>query len=233
MSLELQSCSDEELARKVQAGSLAAFEGLVSRYERRIYGFVVRFCRNGTDAAEITQDTFVRAFQAIAQFNPRHTFAAWLFTIARHKCIDHHRAAPPPAEEYMPDLAETGNPAEALASREERQNLWDLARHALPELQFQSLWLRYAEDMNVAQVATVLHKTQTHVKVLLFRARQTLARELERRPAGLGHPRTLSELPASPPAAPATSLHHFKLSPDRFTVTSTLASPGADGASRL
>ena len=235
----MQFCSDEELARKAQAGALAAFEGLVSRYERRVYGFVVRFCRNGTDAAEITQDTFVRAFQAIAQFDPNHTFAAWLFTIARRKCIDHHRAAPPPADENVPDLAATGDPAEALAAREERENLWRLAHQALPEMQFQALWLRYAEEMNVAQVAQVLRKTQTHVKVLLFRARQTLARELDRLPAGAGHPRTLSELPASLPTAlnkhrgtPATSLAHLKPS-GGLAVASSLSSPGANGASRL
>ena len=52
-------------------------------------------------------------------------------------------------------------------------------RALLPEGQFQALWLRYAEDMRVAQIARVLGKTQTHVKVLLFRARRKLAVELE------------------------------------------------------
>ena len=56
--------------------------------------------------------------------------------------------------------------------------MWGLARRALPGPQFQTLWLRYAEDMSVAGIAQVLRKTQTHVKVLLFRARRVLAREL-------------------------------------------------------
>jgi RNA polymerase sigma-70 factor (ECF subfamily) len=241
LALELQSCSDEELAAKAQAGSFAAFEGLVTRYERRIYGFVVRFCRNATDAGEITQDTFVRAFQAIAQFDPRHTFAAWLFTIARRKCIDHHRAAPPAADEPLPDLADTGDPAEALASQEERQNLWHLARRALPDLQFQALWLRYGEDLDVAQTARVLRKTRTHVKVLLFRARQTLARELEGSLAGAGHPRTLSELPASLPAAapgkhrgpPPAHLQRLELSLGQLAASTPHASRDADHVTHL
>jgi RNA polymerase sigma-70 factor, ECF subfamily len=177
---DLQRLFDEELARETRAGSLAAFEELVYRYEGRIYAFVTQCCRNRADAQELTQDTFVRAFQAIAQFDPRRGFAPWLFTIARRKCIDHHRAAPPAvAEEPMPELPDLVDPSELLARREERENLWQLARRRLPEAQFQALWLRYAEDMSVAGIARVLGKTQTHVKVLLFRARNTLARELK------------------------------------------------------
>ena len=96
MASDFQSFTDEELARQTQAGSLVAFEELVYRYEGRIYGFVANCCRNGTDAREVTQDTFVRAFQAIGQFDLQRGFAPWLFTIARRKCIDHHRAAPAP-----------------------------------------------------------------------------------------------------------------------------------------
>jgi RNA polymerase sigma-70 factor, ECF subfamily len=177
---DFQRLSDEDLARETQAGSLAAFEELVYRYQQRIYAFVTQCCRNSADAQELTQDTFVRAFQAIAQFDPRRGLAPWLFTIARRKCIDHHRAAPPAmAEEPMPDLSDLVDPSELLARREERESLWQIARRRLPEAQFQALWLRYADDMSVAGIARVLGKTQTHVKVLLFRARNALGRELK------------------------------------------------------
>jgi len=183
VAFDFQKCADEELARHSQAGSLAAFEELVYRYEGRIYGFVSSICRNGADAREVTQDTFVRAFQAIRQFDCGRGFGPWLFTIARRKCIDHHRAAPPAADEALPELADDNDPAELLARQEERQDLWDLARRRLPEAQFQTLWLRYAEGMTVAGIAQVMSKTQTHVKVLLFRARSVLGRELKARQA--------------------------------------------------
>ncbi|MEI6392401.1 MAG: sigma-70 family RNA polymerase sigma factor [Verrucomicrobiota bacterium] len=178
MALEFETVSDEELARRSQAGSLVAFEELVFRYESRIYRFVANSCGNETDVREVTQDTFVRAFQAIAQFDSQRGFAPWLFTIARRKCIDRHRAARPAADELLPDLPDHDDPAELMARQEERQNLWQLAGRLLPEAQFQAIWLRYAEDMNMAEIAQVLRKTQTHVKVLLFRARQTLGRGL-------------------------------------------------------
>lgn len=181
---ELQSLSDEELARQSQGGSLPAFEELVYRYEARVYSFLVQLCASSLDARELTQDTFVRAFQAIARFDSRRAFASWLFTIARNKCIDLHRAAPPAASAAASELPDNDDPAVLLVRREERQNLWELARQHLPTAQFQALWLRYAEDMNIAQIAQVLRKTRTHTKVLLFRARQSLGAKLEA--AGLG-----------------------------------------------
>jgi RNA polymerase sigma-70 factor (ECF subfamily) len=175
---EIQFLSDEQLASQTQAGSMAAFEELVARYERRIYAFVKQSCRSDADARDLTQGTFVRAYQAIAKFDSRRPFAAWLFTIARHLCVDHHRAALPPAGP-MPDEADLNDPAELLAQHEERGGLWRLARCHLPELQFRALWLRYAADLDIEEVADVLGKTRTHIKVLLFRARSALGAELK------------------------------------------------------
>ena len=178
MAQELSSVSDEELARQTQAGSLAAFERLVYRYEKRVHAFISQFCRNATDARELTQDTFVKAFQKMDQFDSRRSFAAWLFTIARRNCIDRHRAAPAVADDPLPDQPDDIDPSELIARREEEQNLWRLARERLGKNQFQALWLHYAEDLDVAQIAQVLGKTRVHVKVILFRARQVLGREL-------------------------------------------------------
>jgi RNA polymerase sigma-70 factor (ECF subfamily) len=178
LAQELPFVSDEDLARQTQAGSLDAFEQLVYRYEGRVHAFVSQFCRHATDARELTQDSFVKAFQKMDQFDSRRSFAAWLFTIARRKCIDRHRAAPPIADDPLPDQLHDTDPSELIARHEERQNLWRLARERLSENQFQAVWLHYGEDMDVAQIAQVLGKTKVHIKVILFRARQILAREL-------------------------------------------------------
>lgn len=178
MTQEPPPVPDEALARQAQAGSMDSFEELVHRYENRIYVFVTQFCRNAVDAREITQDTFVKASQSIDQFDARRSFAPWLFTIARRKCIDRHRASRPASDDPIPELADDNDPAELLARREDGQNLWRSARRHLGDSQFQALWLRYAEDMDVEQIAQVLRKTRVHVKVLLFRARQILSRKL-------------------------------------------------------
>ena len=187
---EPPSISDEALALQTQAGSMEAFEELVLRYERRIYSFVSQSCRDGIDAAEITQETFVKAYQAIEQFDPTRTFAPWLFTIARRKCVDHFRALKnvlplqssslnPASDNAAPEMSDTNDPAEALALLDERRHLWNIAGRILPQSQFDALWLHYVEDMSVAQIAKVLRRPQTYIKVLLFRARKVLAARLK------------------------------------------------------
>jgi RNA polymerase sigma-70 factor (ECF subfamily) len=179
MAPEAQTVSDEELARLTQAGSFDSFEELVRRYEHRIHGFLIQFRLPHADASAVAQDTLVRAFQAIHQFNVRHTFAPWLFTIARHKAIDHLRAhRPPSAAAPLPEAADLNDPSELLAQAEDRKALWQLAQRLLPDPQFQALWLRYVGDLDLAGIAQVLGKTQTNVKVLLFRARHSLGQEL-------------------------------------------------------
>ncbi len=172
--------SDQELARHSRAGSLQAFEQLVFRYEARIYAFLLALSRNPDDAQELAQETFVKAYHAIDRYKQERSFAAWLFAIARHAAIDRQRRAYRMTAEPLPDEADYEDPAELLTRKDERTSLWQFARQTLPELQFQALWLRYAQDMDVEAIATALRKTKTHVKVLLFRARQTLIRELER-----------------------------------------------------
>jgi RNA polymerase sigma-70 factor (ECF subfamily) len=179
VSFEPRQKPDEQLAHESQAGSLDAFEQLVCRYEHRVYAFILRSCSCANDAREITQDTFVKAYQALEQFEPAKPFAPWLFTIARRKCIDRWRATPREDAAPLPEQTDPDDPAELLARKEDTEALWECAHRLLPMAQFQALWLRYAEEMSVQQVAQVLRKTRTHVKVLLFRARQRLVAELE------------------------------------------------------
>jgi RNA polymerase sigma-70 factor, ECF subfamily len=175
VKVDLKSLADGELARESQAGSLEAFEELVSRYEHRVHAFAAQWRRNPSDVRELTQDAFVRAFQAIAQFDAQRPFAPWLFAIVRRRCVDSFRQMQPVSEDSAPDAPDFNDPGELLARREDGENVWRLARRHLPDVQYQAVWLRYAEDMNVAEIARVLGKSQTHIKVLLFRARQKLA----------------------------------------------------------
>jgi RNA polymerase sigma-70 factor, ECF subfamily len=186
MTVEQTPRSDEDLARESQSGSLTAFEELVYRYERCVYTFVSKCCHCGADAGDLTQETFVKAFQAISLYNPKFSFATWLFTIARRKCIDRYRAQPQEPEACVLPPDELPDPSEQVARAEDSLALWDLAARKLPPAQYEALWFRYAEDLSVAEIAHVLRKTRTHVKVLLFRARQSLGRELEA--VGQGRP---------------------------------------------
>ena len=176
--------SDEELAREAQGGSRASFEELVRRYETQLYRFLARTCRNDADGADLTQETFMTAYVKLARYNPAQSFATWLFIIARRKCIDHLRIRRPVGEEAAVELVDENCPAEQAARRDEQSDLWQRARAVLSDVQFQAVWLKYVEDLSVAEIAAVLRRTQTHVKVILFRARTTLAVALDVQPGG-------------------------------------------------
>jgi RNA polymerase sigma-70 factor (ECF subfamily) len=170
---------DETLACEAQAGSMSSFEELVYRYESRIFQFLR--CRVGGvhDAQDLTQSVFVRAFRKIGKFNPRYKFATWLFTIARRESISHYRRQSLMYVKFLPEeLFRVGDPGREAAWRDAREKLWELARHRLPENQFAALYLRAAEQMSIKDVARALQKTQTHVKVLLHRARRQMVKEL-------------------------------------------------------
>jgi RNA polymerase sigma-70 factor (ECF subfamily) len=196
MSESLANQSDESLARQASRGGLEAFDELVRRYQHRLYGFVLQLVPNSADARELTQDAFLRAFRALDQFRSGAAFSAWLFAIARNKAIDHLRCQKQVSDTPQPERPDLDDPSVVLARREDLSQIWLHARHLLPALHFQALWLRYAEDMDVARVAAILGKSRTHVKVLLFRARRTLA-------AGLG-PVAESIAPVARSQAPAS-----------------------------
>jgi len=203
VTVDYQTLTDEELATRSRDGSFVAFEELVRRFESRICAFVWQLCRHEIDAREITQETFVRAFQALGQFDARQSFAPWIFTIARRKCIDHFRARKPIADCEPPEEAHGDDPGALLERREEAQNLWAVARRVLPPVQFEALWLYYVEEMSGAEIAAALGKTQTHVKVMLLRARHALAGRL---PQPGKQNATAARLAVRPPQAVGGSL---------------------------
>ncbi len=177
MTDSFQDASPEQLAQSAQGGDWAAFEALVSRFERRIYGFMFQCCRHHADARELTQETFVTAYQHLADFDVTQSFTTWLFTIARRKWIDcNRRQWRETGVNEIPEMPDLNDPATLMARREAAEELWQSARQLLSDTQFQALWLHYAEDLAVCDVARVIRRTPTHVKVLLFRARRILAR---------------------------------------------------------
>ncbi len=207
MSTDNNEPRDEDLARSAQSGVMAGFEELVWRYETRLFRFLKQSCRNEADAADLTQESLVAAYVNLARYNPERSFATWLFTIARRKLIDHLRVKRPADEASLPEMVDEEDPSVVLERRDEQQALWQVARSILTPIQFEALWLKYVEEMSVAQIARVLGRMQPHVKVILFRARAALAAELESRSARRG---------ISNHAGVGSSESHTDTSPDLF-----------------
>lgn len=177
--------SDEALACKVQAGDPAPYELLVNRYEGKLYQFLRLKTADPRDAEELAQSTLITAFQKIHLYKPKHAFATWLFTIARRLTIDHYRRNKNrpttnalPEESAIGSLVELRTASDLVSDSENISALWKTIREILNDNQFTVMWLKYEQDLPVAEIAVAMKKTKTHVKVMLHRARQTLVAQL-------------------------------------------------------
>lgn len=81
--------NDLELVRSVQAGDSAAFDTLTRKYRERIYSIVYNITANREDAADLTQEAFIRAFTSISRFKGKSSFFTWLYRIAVNATLSH------------------------------------------------------------------------------------------------------------------------------------------------
>lgn len=167
-------CDEVELIRDTLAGRPHAFDQIVRAHDRRVFQFLYQMTRHRQDAEDLAQQTFIKAFHNLARFDPQRPLINWLITIARHTALNHFRSAKR-WEEIPADTAGHGpSPARETEDKDRAENLWSRARAQLPHREFEILWLRFAEELSTEETARVVGLTQSHVKVLVHRARQTL-----------------------------------------------------------
>ena len=171
--------TDEQLVSDALQGSASAFDGLVERYQERLFRFLLTRCRSRADAEDAMQDTFVAAFRYLGSYNPRWRFSTWLYRIAIRNAY-REAARRPQHEEQSGEIAgRVADPLEECIKASERENLWLAAKRLLSDDAYAAMWLRYAEDMTVKEIARALGRPQSWTKVILLRARRRLARALK------------------------------------------------------
>ncbi len=185
----LSSRNVEKLATRSAQGSHADFAELVRRYHERVYNFLLKRTRNPDEAADLTQEAFVRAWQRIDRYDPRWQFSTWIFTIAVRLSVSRQRREKRNIATDDLDQTRSAKGAAVHAAMEHAESintgraLWVMAQDVLSEDQYAALWLRYAEGLSMSDIAKVIGKTQVGVRVSLFRARATLADAARRVPA--------------------------------------------------
>ncbi len=175
------------LVARARDGSKEGFALLVERFQAPLHAFLVVRTASPEDAEELSQEAFLRAWQRLALYDSRWRFSTWLFTLARRIAASRYRRVRhEESGRVYPELVarERERPEELASLKEESANLWALATRVLSTEQRSALWLRYAEDLAPEAIAGVLGKRTPTVRVILFRARERLARALdeERRP---------------------------------------------------
>lgn len=184
--------------QQAKAGDGRAFGLLVESYSRPVYNLTYRMLGNAEEAEDAAQETFLRAFSRLEQYDANHKFSTWLFSIANHYCIDRlrKRRVTQISIDDNPVLEnlEGDDPApDKMALRGERRvEVQQLMAQLDPDYRT-PLALRYWEDLSYEEIAETMGLTVAAVKSRLFRARQRM-----------GELMASAEM-AMPPAAPGKS----------------------------
>jgi RNA polymerase sigma-70 factor (ECF subfamily) len=165
--------SAEELAVRARDGSRASFDELVARYRPRLVAFLARRVGEPADAEDVAQETFLRAYDRLAHYDPTRPFATWLFAIGKNVAANHAIA-----RTRRDARDRDSRPADAVADGAGASDLWQRAQAVLSPDAYRMLWLRYAQGLTVREVAAELDRSSVAVKVMLFRARRRLLQEI-------------------------------------------------------
>ncbi|HEV2492615.1 MAG TPA: sigma-70 family RNA polymerase sigma factor [Terriglobia bacterium] len=180
--------SDREAVAGARAGDTDAFRALVDRYSRKIFRLGYRMTSNEHDAEDVVQETFLRAYRALDQFESRADFGTWIFRIAANAALDlmrkrqrHEESRSPldPAgSEDSPELPSADPTPERLMFSAEVKDKVTRALAGLSAVERTAFVLRHFEGMSIEEIGNVLDLKESATKNTVFRAVQKLRREL-------------------------------------------------------
>jgi RNA polymerase sigma-70 factor (ECF subfamily) len=186
--------SDEALVQRVRSGEREIFGVLVDRYKRGIANFIGATVRNSADTADLSQETFLRAYAHIGTFNPQlGKFSTWIYQIARNVIrtyLAKSLRAPQvqelsqeqSLESTFADLSRDADPAGGVL-REEAERELRAALAELPERTRTVLALRYFDNMEYQTIATTMGLSLGNVKTLIHRGKIALTKKMREREA--------------------------------------------------
>ena len=182
--------SDLSLVQRAQRGESGAFDALVRRYQHKVVKLVMRYVRNPTEAEDIAQDAFIKAYRALSRFRGDSAFYTWLYRIAINTAKNSlaARARNPvqldssgSGDEDRPGLEErmidTATP-EALALTEEIRATVSAAIDRLPEDLRTAIMLRELEGLSYEEIAKTMDCPVGTVRSRIFRAREAVYERL-------------------------------------------------------
>ena len=150
---------------------MQAFDVLSQRYWTRIQRLLMSMLDHAA-ANDATQESLLRAYHKIHLYDPQKSFAPWLFTIARRVALNERKRKSKRREDSIMDHHFSSD--EESTENRLLEPLWELAAEVINDTSYQAMRLHYAEEFSIREIAKIMRKTETGIKVILFRARQKL-----------------------------------------------------------
>lgn len=169
---------EKELLAKAKNGDQEAFGKLVELYQRRVYTVIYRFVRNHTEADDLAQEAFIRAFKAMGRFDLRYPFSPWMYRIAINLTLNYIKKRKLQLVDVDLERRPSGNNPQTVMEQDETRRKVHKAIAKLPLKLRQVLVLRVYEDWPYARIAEVLEIPVGTVMSRLARAREALKEEL-------------------------------------------------------
>jgi RNA polymerase sigma-70 factor (ECF subfamily) len=176
---------DLELVRRVQRGDSAAFDLLVRKYQHRVVALIGRYVHDWSEAQDVAQETFLRAYRALGNFRGDAQFSTWLHRIAVNTAKNHlvaHKRRPPGEDIAIDDaeqfesalrLRDNDTPERELMRQEMEQTVMR-AVEALPEELRAAITLREVEGLSYEEIAQQMQCPIGTVRSRIFRAREAI-----------------------------------------------------------
>ena len=174
---------DQILIDRCLAGDGRAFDELINRYKKQVFALIFRLVHNQTDAEDIAQETFIKAYKSFASYDPSYPFLTWLFKIAHNSAIDFLRSQKPESlsihdEENPLDIEDNQSTLEEKIEAASQQELIEKVLGTLPPLYREILVLRHQQELSYEEIAGALAIPVGTVKIRLFRARDIMKQKL-------------------------------------------------------
>lgn len=195
-AIGIRSQEEAAIVAELKAGSEAAYAWLIGEFQQPVYGLVYRVVNDPADAADTTQDVFLKVFRGMKHFHGESSLKTWIYRIALHEAANRRRwwfrhkakeTSIEPAESEAPGAAENAlqvaladpadSPFDSLAHREVQQRVEQELRK-VPEPYRTTLILRDLEEMSYEEIAEILEVSLGTVKSRLTRGRDALRQRL-------------------------------------------------------
>lgn len=166
-------------------GNVNLFSHLIEKYKNMVYDLAYRMCNNCQEAEDVSQEAFLRAYQALSRFNPKYKFSTWLYQVTLNIIRDRLKKkkikpisfdAPNNYNDsdYFHQAPDSKHDPEKIITKQEKINYVQQAILSLPLKYREVTVLRHLKDLSYVEIGLILKIPTGTVKIRLYRAREQL-----------------------------------------------------------